>query len=82
VCLEGLALLGSSRAAVKLQALIRTVPPSPRAFFPAYIVAQLESPEVVAGLGADKDLVGLLIDLACECFTQDNFFTKIRALGL
>lgn len=81
-CPEGLALLGSSRVGVKLQALVRTLPPPPRAFFPAYIVAQLESPQVVAGLGDDKDLVDLLIDLACECFTKDNFFAKVRSLGL
>lgn len=80
-CLEGLALLGP-RLAPKLQALIRTLPPPPRAFFPAYIVAHLQSPHVAAALGADPDMVGLLVDLACECFTRDNFFAKLRALGL
>jgi len=81
VCLEGLSLLGP-RLAPKLLALTRTVPPPPRAFFPSYIIAHLESPAVADALGADKDLVELLVDLACECFTADNFFAKVRAMGL
>lgn len=80
-CVEGLGLLGR-KLAPKLMALMRTVPPPPRAFFPSYMVAQLETPHVVAALGADKDLVELLIDLACECFTRDVFFAKLRAMGL
>ncbi len=80
-CVEGLALLGR-RLAPKLQALARTVPPPPRAFFPAYIVAQLEQPRVQDALGLDKTQTELLADLACECFTRDFFFAKVRAMGL
>lgn len=80
-CLEGLALLGP-RLAPKLEGLLRTVPPPPRAFFPAYIVARLESEDVARALGGDKALSELLVDLACECFTRDNFFAKVRGLGL
>lgn len=80
-CLEGMALLGP-RLAPQLEGLLRTVPPPPRAFFPAYIVARLESEDVVRALGADKTLIELLVDLACECFTRDNFFAKVRGLGL
>jgi len=80
-CLEGMALLGP-RLAPKLLALTRTLPPPPRAFFPAYIVSHLENPRVQEALGADKSLAELLVDLACECFTRDNFFAKIRGLGL
>lgn len=80
-CLEGLALF--PRLAAKIKALLRTVPPPPRTFFPAYMVAQLESPRVAEALvGGDKDLLELLVDTACECFTRDNFFVKIRAMGL
>lgn len=81
VCVEGLALLGP-RLAPRLQALVRTVPPPHRAFFPSYIIAQLETPGVATSLGVDKDQVELLIDLACECFTKDNFFAKIKAMAL
>lgn len=82
VCLEGMALLGGPRLAPKLRALVRTLPPAPRAFFPSYIVAHLENPKVRDALCADKHLIELLVDLACECFTRDNFFAKITALGL
>lgn len=81
VCLSGLALLGP-RMAPRLLGLTRTLPPPPRAFFPAYIISHLESAKVAEALGADQDLVSLLVDLACECFTRDNFFAKVRALGL
>lgn len=77
-CLHGMGLLGP-RLVPKLQALIRTVPPRPGSFFPAYIVGQLRAPEVAASLGADAEL---LVDIACECFTRDNFFSKVRAMGL
>lgn len=110
-CIEGIALFGP-RLAPKLHALMRTLPPAPRAFFPSYIIAQLETPHVVAALrrrtadinedtadaasadaadaatadaaaaDADKDTVELLIDLACECFTKDVFFAKLRSMGL
>lgn len=80
-CIEGIALLGP-RLLPKLHALMRTVPPPPRAFFPSYIIGQLETPHVVAALTDDKHTVELLIDLACECFTRDVFFTKLRAMGL
>lgn len=80
-CLGGLCLLGP-RLAPRLLGLTRTLPPPPRAFFPAYIISHLEDPKVAAALGADQDLVGLLVDLACECFTRDNFFAKVRAMGL
>lgn len=81
-CLEGMALLGGRRLAPKLQALLRTVPPPPRAFFPSYIVSHLESPKVQAALGVDEAMAGLLIDLACESFTEAFFFAKMRALEL
>lgn len=81
-CLEGMALLGGRRLAPKLQALLRTAPPPPRAFFPAYIVSHLESPKVQAALGVDEAMAGLLIDLACESFTEAFFFAKLRALEL
>lgn len=81
VCLEGMALLGP-RLAPKLLGLTRTVPPAPRAFFPAYIISHLEDPKVQEALGADKNLIELLVDLACECFTRDNFFAKVRGLSL
>lgn len=81
VCLEGLALLGP-RLAPRLQGLTRTLPPAPRAFFPAYIIAHLETPKVAEALGVDRDLADLLIDMACECFTRDNFFAKVRGMGL
>lgn len=57
VCLEGLAMLGP-RLAPRLLALTRTLPPPPRAFFPAYIVSKLESPEVAAALGVDPGQIG------------------------
>lgn len=81
VCLGGLSLLGP-RLAPRLLGLTRTLPPPPRAFFPAYIISHLEDSKVAAALGADQDLAGLLVDLACECFTRDNFFAKVRAMGL
>lgn len=80
--LEGMCLLGGRRLAPKLTALLRTVPPLPRAFFPTYIISHLEDPKIRRCLGDDKDLIELLIDLACECFTKDNFFAKVRAMGL
>lgn len=82
MCLEGMALLGGNRMAPKLQALVRTVPPPPRSFFPAYILAQLESAVVREALGCDKSVIELLVDVACECFTKNNFFTKIRNMQL
>jgi hypothetical protein len=78
-CLEGMGMMGP-RVAPMLEALLRTMPPPPRCFFPAYIVHHLQSPEVGATL--DKDVVDMLMDLACECFTRDNFFAKIRSMGL
>ena len=80
-CVEGIALLGPGLGP-KLHALMRTVPPPPRAFFPAYIISQLETPRVAGALKADKELVELVVDLACECFTKDIFFAKLRHLGL
>lgn len=83
-CIEGIALLGP-KLAPKLHALMRTAPPPPRGFFPSYIIGQLETPLVAAALtrdNGDKDTVELLIDLACECFTRDVFFAKLRAMGL
>jgi hypothetical protein len=80
-CLEGMAMLGP-RVSPKLQALLRTVPPPPRAFFPSYIVHHLQTPQVVASLGGDAGLVSLLMDIACECFTRANFFAKVRGMGL
>lgn len=82
VCLECLALVRGPRVTPKLQALVATVPPHPRAFFPAYIIAHLESTVVARALGCHKHLVELLVDLACECFTRDNFFAKLRAMAL
>lgn len=83
VCLDAasMALLGP-RMAPKLLALTRTLPPPERAFFPSYMLAHLENPAVVDALGADHGMVDLLVDLACECFTSDNFFAKVRAMGL
>lgn len=81
-CLEGMGLLGGRRLAPKLQALLRTLPPPPRAFFPTYIVSQLECPRVQSALGVDEATAGLLIDLACESFTEAFFFAKMRALAL
>lgn len=80
-CLEGLAMLGP-RVGPKVQGLIRTVPPAPRCFFPAYIVSQLQKPDVVRGLGDDPALIDLLVDIACECFTRHNFFVTVRGMGL
>lgn len=80
-CLEGAALLGP-RLAPKLQALMRTMPPPGRGFFPAYIISRLETPRVAKALGLDDAATELLIDLACECFTQTIFFAQVRALGL
>lgn len=82
VCLEGLSLVGAGRLAPKLQALTRTVPPPPRTFFPAYIIGHLECPRVRDALGLDKPQTELLVDLACECFTREFFFAKVRAMGL
>lgn len=81
VCLEGVALMGP-RLAPRLHALMRTVPPPSRGFFPAYIISQLETPRVAKAMGLDDDLIELLVDLACECFTQTIFFAKLRAMGL
>lgn len=81
-CLEGMALLGGRKMCPKLHALVRTVPPPPRAFFPSYILSHLESPAIVAALGADPSTVELVVDLACQSFTRDIFFAKMRALGL
>lgn len=81
-CLEGLSLVGGRRLAPKLRALVRTAPPPPRAFFPAYIISHLESPVVQEALGCDKNVTELLVDVACECFTQDNFFAKIHGMQL
>ncbi len=81
-CLEGVALVGGKRLAPKLRALVRTVPPPPRAFFPAYIISQLETPAVREALGCDKNVAELLVDVACECFTKENFFAKIRGMQL
>lgn len=80
--LDGIALLGGKRLTPKLRALVRTVPPAPRSFFPAYIIGHLESPVVREALGCDKGVVDLLVDVACECFTKDNFFKKIRGMQL
>lgn len=81
-CLEGMALLGGRRLAPKLLALLRTVPPHPRAFFPTYIIGHLQSPEVMHALGADKAHMELVTDIACESFTKDVFFARMRALRL
>ncbi len=78
-CLEGLAMLPGG-AGPRLEALLRTLPPPPRAFFPSYIVGHLESEAVRGVLGAAK--AELLVDLACECFTRDVFFANVEALGL
>ncbi len=80
-CLEGIELLGK-RLGPKLHAILRTVPPPTRAFFPAYIVTHLENPIVQSALGCDKDTLELLRDVACECFTKDLFFIKLRDLEL
>ena len=77
-CLDGMKLLGP-RLAPRLQALIRTVPPRPGAFFPSYIVTHLRTPETAALLGGDAEM---LVDIACECFTRDNFFARVRDMGL
>lgn len=81
-CLDGMALLGHGKLAPKLQALLRTLPPPPRCFFPSYIVSHLESEGMGRALGVEPHTVDLLVDIACESFTRDNFFAKVRALGL
>lgn len=80
-CLDTLCLLGPGLVP-RLQGLVRTVPPPPDAFFPGYMRAQLESKAVVDALGCGASKLELLIDIACECFTQNNFFTTVRALEL
>lgn len=79
-CLEGMAMLGP-RLAPKLQALIRTVPPPPRSFFPSYIIHHLETHHVATCLRADPTLIDLLVDIASECFTRDNFLPKSGGWG-
>lgn len=79
-CLECLPLAGSTLTP-RLQALVRTVPPDPHAFFPAYMRCLLERQEVAKGLGNGSG-IELLVDIACECFTRENFFATVRALGL
>lgn len=80
-CLEGVRLLGP-RLAPRLLGLIRTLPPPPRAFFPAYIIGHLENAQVAEALGLNTEKVELLVDLSCQCFTRDNFFAKVRSLEL
>ena len=79
-CLEGMSLLGP-RLAPRIRALMRTVPNS-RRFFPTYILSQLENPSVVAGLRLSDDSVDTLVDVACGCFTEANFFASIKRLGM
>lgn len=79
-CLECLPLAGAGLGA-RLQAMLRTVPPDPNAFFPAYMRGLLEREAVATGLGGGPG-IDLLVDIACECFTRQNFFATVRALGL
>lgn len=81
VSLDALALV-SPRIVPKLEALVRTVPPQPRSFFPAYIIAHLATPVVIRAFDNDKNVLDMLVDIACECFTKDNFFVKIKSMKL
>ena len=78
-CIDAAALAGPS-AWDRLHAVTRTLPPPPGAFFPSYMTALLERPEVVAVVG--HDLAPLLADVAGVSFTREAFFWRVRGLGL
>lgn len=80
-CVDNLALVPGPRLLPKLKALLRTRPPPPGTFFPSYIVSQLETPGISAAMGG-PEIVDMLVDVACECFTQHNFFARLRSLGV
>lgn len=80
-CLDALCLLGPGLVP-RLQGLLRAVPPPRDAFFPGYMRAQLENKAVAQALGCGPSKLEVLIDIACECFTKNNFFTTVRALEL
>jgi hypothetical protein len=62
----------------KLQMLIRTLPPPPGTFFPAYVIGMLTSPPVQDALDLDDDRVQMLIDIAYAHETEGMFYRALR----
>jgi hypothetical protein len=63
----------------KLQTLLRTLPPPPGAFFPAYVIGILTSPPVQEALQLDDDRVQMIIDVAYAHETEGMFYRALRA---
>lgn len=63
----------------KLQTLLRTLPPPPGAFFPAYVIGVLTSPPVQEALNLDDDRVQIVIDIAYAHETEGMFYRALRA---
>lgn len=66
----------------KMSVLLRTVPSPHGGFFPAHIIALLESPDVVEALAISDDTRQLLVEIAYQTFTETNFFSMMRHLRL
>ena len=81
VCLDHLSINGTSIAA-QVRALFRTVPPPPNTYFPSYMVALLNTPEVVRALHLTEDLRQLLLEITLFSFTQTQFLKFLDQLRL
>lgn len=63
----------------KIQAVVRTLPPPPGAYFPTFITGILSSPQVQVALDLDDDALQQLIDLAYQMHTPERFWKGVRA---
>lgn len=64
----------------KLQILLRTLPPPPGSYFPAYLIGLLTSPLVQKALQMDDDDVQRMIDVAYMYETEPMFYRALRQL--
>jgi hypothetical protein len=66
----------------KMRALLRTVPAPDNGFFPAHVIALLESPDIGDAIAISDGDRQLLVEMAYQTFTENNFFSMMRHLRL
>ena len=81
VCLDHLSINGTSIGA-QVRALFRTVPPPANAYFPTYMIALLNTPEVAMALHLTEDLRQLLIEITLLSFSQAQYLKFLDQLRL
>lgn len=81
ICLDHLSINGTSIGA-QVRALFRTVPPPANVYFPTYMIALLNTPEVARALHLTEDLRQLLIEITLLSFTQTQYLKFLDQLRL